>query len=97
MPNAFVLTAQARDDLVALRDFIARDDPRAALRLLESLRAAFRRLAEFPEIGRERPDLASRPVRTWPVGPYLIVYETAARTTILRVVSGYRDLPELFD
>ncbi|WP_161539636.1 type II toxin-antitoxin system RelE/ParE family toxin [Paramagnetospirillum kuznetsovii] len=95
MADSYVLTLRARNDLAEIRDYISQHDPRAALHLLESFRESFRRLGEYPRIGRERDDLASRPVRTWPVGQYLIVYEAGSPTVILRVVSGYRNLPEL--
>jgi len=91
----FVVTFQARDDLRQIGDYIARHDPHAAVRMLERLRDAFRHLGDNPRMGRERSDLGSRPVRCWPVGDYLVIHEGAGPVTILRVVSGYRDLGEL--
>jgi toxin ParE1/3/4 len=50
MPR-YVLSPQARDDLLELRDYIAQDNPAAARRVLNELREAMRRLAQMPELG----------------------------------------------
>lgn len=48
----------ARLDLLEIADFIARDSVDTALRVLSEIEAAAQRLAENPEIGQRRPDLA---------------------------------------
>lgn len=55
-----VLSPQAHEDLRELRDYIARDDPAAARRVLHDLREAIRRLAQTPELGHLQ--VAEQPV-----------------------------------
>jgi antitoxin ParD1/3/4/toxin ParE1/3/4 len=60
------------------------------------LRTAMTRLAEMPEIGHVREDLADEPLRFWPVYSYLIIYRPDARPLqVVRVLSGSRDITEL--
>ena len=92
----FVLSPEARDDLRENRDYIARDSAGAARRVLSELRAAMRRLAEMPELGHFREDLADEPLRFWPVHSYLIIYRPDRKPLeVVRVLSGYRDIAEL--
>ena len=92
----FVLSPEARDDLREIRDYIARDSADAARRVLSELRAAMRRLAEMPEMGHFREDLAHEPLRFWPVHSYLIIYRPDRNPLeVVRVLSGYRDIAEL--
>lgn len=92
----FILSPEARDDLREIRDFIARDSGEAALRVLAELRTAMTRLAEMPEIGHIREDLADEPLRFWSVYSYMVVYRPDSRPLeVVRVLSGYRDIAEL--
>lgn len=92
----FVLSPEARDDLRDITDFIAKDSPAAARRVLDELRSAMRRLAEMPEMGHLREDLADELLRFWPVRSYLIIYRPdRSPLEIVRVLSGYRDVAEL--
>jgi plasmid stabilization system protein ParE len=54
----FVLTPQARADLVDIWNYITEDSLESADRVLERLHAAFTRLAEMPGMGHHREDLA---------------------------------------
>ena len=54
----FVLTPQARADLVEIWNYIAEDSPENADRVLERLYAGFTGLAETPGMGHHREDLA---------------------------------------
>lgn len=86
---------QALDDLVGIRDFIARTSPRfaevTASRLLESVE----RLIDFPESGRVVPELGEPTVREVIHGAYRIIYEVQApaRITVLTVFRGTRQFP----
>jgi plasmid stabilization system protein ParE len=51
------ITESARADLREIRDYIAKDNPAAARRVVERLRAQARKLAATPGIGRKRGDL----------------------------------------
>lgn len=60
------------------------------------MKEAMRRLAEMPEIGHVRDDLADETLRVWPLYSYLIVYRPKTDPLqIIRVVSGYRDISRL--
>lgn len=58
---------------------------------MDRLERAFELLAEHPRIGRPRRDLAKRPVRTWAVRPFVIVYRDTDPVQVLRVMHGARD------
>ncbi len=93
--SGYLVAPRARDDLFEIIDYIADDNPDAALRARDRLFAAFDRLAKRPGLGHARPDLvpAAFGVRFWPVGTWLVVYRPSAPTIeIVRVLSGYRDI-----
>lgn len=93
MTHDFLLTSQATDDLMAVQDYIAQDDPAAAARVIDKCFSCFSLLADTPLIGHRREDITSAQVRFWSIYSYLIVYDPHTHPiTILRVLSGYRDL-----
>jgi toxin ParE1/3/4 len=73
------------------------DSPKAADRLVQRFYQAEDLLAQFPEIGEARPDLAPD-IRKWAVGAYLMFYRVTADTVLItRVLYGARDLPGALD
>lgn len=93
-----VLTKEARTDLQQIKDYIARDSTTAARRVVRELRAAMERLAEMPGKGHLREDLGDEALRVWVVYSYLIIYLPETKPLqVVRVVSGYRDVPKLFE
>lgn len=70
MSPRYQLTASAQRDVDQITDFIAGDNIDAALRVHEALEAAFRHLAEMPEMGHTRADLTVRPLKFWSVYSY---------------------------
>src|ERR1700759_3143467 len=58
---------------------IAEDNPDAARRVVDEIRATLGSLAKFTHQGHERPDLTSRPLRFLTVRDYLIAYAPADR------------------
>jgi antitoxin ParD1/3/4/toxin ParE1/3/4 len=57
-----------------------------------------RRLAEMPEIGHSRKDLANEPLRFWPVYSYLVIYRPEARPLqVVRVLHGSRDVRRILE
>jgi len=96
--SAARLAPRARRDLLAAVQWIAKDNPAAARALRDAVAEAARRIGEYPEIGRLRPDIADAPYRfvTLTGFPYVIVYNSERQPPlILRVLHGARDLPEL--
>jgi toxin ParE1/3/4 len=93
--SRYVITGPAKRDLADLFDYLAEDDPSAALRLDDAFREAFRNLAKLPYMGRSqehrRPNL-----RSWIVGKYLIFYRPLSDgIEVIRVLHGRRDLDAL--
>ena len=87
---------RADADLDEIWLHIAKDNVAAADRVIDRIEAAENRLAEFPQIGQARPEIRAG-LRHWPVGGYLMFYRVAEEElTVVRVVHGARDLPELF-
>ncbi|MBM3558959.1 MAG: type II toxin-antitoxin system RelE/ParE family toxin [Alphaproteobacteria bacterium] len=86
----------AQRDLAEMLGHVGRDDPRAALRLIDDIVARCERLADFPEMGRLRPDLG-RGVRYLPLGERLAFYRLEDRhVVVLRVIHGARNICHLF-
>jgi toxin ParE1/3/4 len=80
-------TRSATRDLVRLRDFIARHDPRAAARIGERLVRTIRLLREQPGLGRALEDLPG--VRELVAGDYVVRYTAQDdRIVVLRIWHG---------
>lgn len=93
----YLLAPLAKRDLQEIRDYIAKDSTTAARRVVRDLRAAMESLAEMPGKGHLREDLGED-LRAWVVYSYLIIYRPEKRPLqVVRVVSGYRDVPKLFE
>ena len=85
---------RAESDLVSIAEYIAEDDPAAALSVVSTMRYAVRVLAEHPHIGR-----AGRVERTRElvIGglPYIRPYQVVGREVrILAVLHTSRKWPE---
>jgi toxin ParE1/3/4 len=66
-------TRQALSDLLAIADYIAEANPSAAIEVEAAIRSAIDLLADFPKIGRDRPDLDARALGI-PRYPYTAYY-----------------------
>jgi toxin ParE1/3/4 len=83
-------------DLLEIWFYIAEDNDRAADRFLDLLDQKCRHLADFPESGRKREDLAPN-LRSLPVKRYVIFYRpTSKGIEVARVLSAYRDAEAIF-
>ena len=90
------ITESARADLQEIRAYIAKDNPTAARRVVERLRAKARKLAQTPGMGRSRQDLPPD-LFSFPVGTHVLFYRPQPGGIVLvRVIHGARDLPALF-
>ena len=86
----FQKTAQAEEDLIDIWLYIAQDNPAAADNLLDSFEEKGQLLAENPELGQARPDIAED-FRYLPVGRYLMLYRMIPNgVELVRVVQGMR-------
>jgi plasmid stabilization system protein ParE len=94
----YTVSRRARADLIDIQDYIARDNPAAAERVVDDILLAFEKLAERPQMGQIRQDLTNRPVRFWSVYSYMIVYQDSEDGIgIARVLSSFRDISTLLD
>jgi plasmid stabilization system protein ParE len=77
-------TEQARSDLVRLHEFLAPVDPRAAARIVRSLRQTPSRvLPDNPRLGARLPHFAPREVRRLFVDDYEVRYELRSDMIVL--------------
>jgi plasmid stabilization system protein ParE len=72
--TSYILAPEALQDLQELWDYIATENLDAADRVIDTLFAAFERLAAMPGLGHTREDLTDRPLRFWTVDAYLVLY-----------------------
>ncbi len=86
----------AEIDLLEIWFYIAEDNDQAADRFLDLLDQKCQHLAEFPQSGRRREDLAPE-LRSFPVKRYVIFYRpTSQGIEVARVLSAYRDAEAIF-
>jgi len=97
MSPKFRLTQPAIQDIEQIADYIAsRSGLDRAARFLSNLDAKFAKIAQFPNIGRQRDEILPL-LPTLSIDNYLTLYMPIGQNVeIFRVVSGYRDLSALF-
>jgi toxin ParE1/3/4 len=92
-----VWSEPASRDLEEIGEYIAKDNPAAARRVVRAVEAAVRRLARFPHSGRpgHRENIRELVIaRT----PYIVPYRVHRdRIEILAVFHGARDWPDTFN
>jgi toxin ParE1/3/4 len=87
------LTAAAREDLLALWEYIAVHDELAADRYLDQVRERAMELIPHPELGRSRPEIFPE-IRSLLCRNHLIFYRIEKEMIqVLRVLHGSMDLP----
>lgn len=85
---------RAESDLVSIAEYIAEDDPVAALSVVSTIRDAVRVLAEHPHIGRAGRVEGTRELVIGGL-PYILPYQVAGRKVrILAVFHTSRKWPE---
>lgn len=96
MKKRFTLSAQARQDLKDIKDYIARDSLNRAEAFVRSIAERFQKLADFSSMGRSYEELFPN-LRGFPVGNYIIFYRPNEQgVSVERILSGYRDIDALF-
>ena len=86
-----VWTRQSREDLDAIKEFIARDAPRTAEAFVERLMAKTDRLKRFPFSGSVVPELNREDIREIFCGNYRIIHRsTEVIVEVLTVHHGAR-------
>jgi toxin ParE1/3/4 len=93
--NRLVVTPRAAIDLEEIGDYIALDNPGAAVQMIDRLEEMSVLLRDHLRIGMMRNDIA-KGVRAFPVGSYLILFRAFdAGVEIVRYVHGARRLKGL--
>ena len=95
--SQYRLSDRAEADLDEIWSYVAESSVNGANHLLDEIYEALIKVASMPEMGHLRQDLVAEPLRFWSVHHYMIAYRPGTDPIeIVRVVSGYRDLPKLF-
>ena len=90
-----VWTRQSREDVAAIKEFIARDAPRTAEAFVERLTARTDRLKLFPFSGSVVPELNRENIREIFCGSYRIIHRASEEIVeVLTVHHGARLLDE---
>ena len=90
------ISPEAENDLLDTWLYIAEDQPINADRYLDKLQEKAQKLAEFPDLGRDRPELAER-LKSFPVDRYNLYYTvTETKLILVRVLPGDRDITTIF-
>ena len=71
MSKSYFFSALARQDLIDINDYIAKNDIDAADRFLDRIYEKCQLLANFPNMGAKRDELMPG-LRSFPVGDYLV-------------------------
>lgn len=92
-----IVGLKASQDLREIENYIAQDNPQAAVDFVEQLAGRFDELTQFPGIGRKRDDIRVG-YRSVSVKDYLIFYRVSGDVVeIMHVLHGRRDLPKAFN
>lgn len=90
------ISLEAESDLLDTWLYIAEDQPINAYRYLDKLQEKAQKLAEFPELGRDRPELAEG-LKSFPIDRYNLYYTvTESKLILVRVLPGDRDITAIF-
>lgn len=92
--SRIVWTDRALDDLRTIGDYIARDNPVAAARWVETLMMTVERAARAPLAGRKLPEKGRNDLREVLQRTYRIVYRVREdQIDVLTIFEGHRLLP----
>lgn len=95
MSSRVYWTRQARADLRAIREHIARNAPATARAYVRKLRSKVGRLKQFPFSGEVVPEIGREDLREVLLGNYRIIYRLSeSRVDILAVFHGSRIFDE---
>lgn len=98
MAAALIWSSEALDDIDAIAEFIARDSPHHARRVVEGLFELGDQALEHPRAGRVVPELGDSLVREHFLYSYRLIYEIGSdRIEVLAVLHGRRLLESMGD
>ena len=94
--SQFIISPAASQDLEEILDYLSQQDLRAGEQFLAEFSQKCRNLARFPNMGRSYTNLAPQ-LRGVVMQSHIVFYRNSGNgVEIIRVISGYRDLPSLF-
>lgn len=94
--SRFRISTQAAQDIENIWKYVAPNNLKAANRLFDTLRESFPKLAKFPQMGRERSELAPF-LRSFLVKNYLIFYRPIDEgIEIVRILHGSQEIETIF-
>ncbi len=94
---SFRLLSPAIDDLDELEDWVLQNfGVDLAAKTHFGLINDFQTLANFPRLGRLRPDITKESLRFFRSGHYYIVYRPGSPLLIHRIIHTARDLRQIF-
>jgi toxin ParE1/3/4 len=92
-------TRVAAQDLQAIVDYLASENPTAAMDVLDALQASARSLESMPERGRIVPELRDQGIDTWRElieAPWRVLYRIDEGSVwILAVIDGRRNVEDV--
>ena len=89
------ISPSARQDLLAIFDYIARDKPIAAANWIDTIEEKCELLASAPESGEQCQEYGAN-IRSSTVGRYVIFYRPVGEgIEVIRVIPGDRDIRSL--
>lgn len=95
--SQFVLSPAASQDLEEIVDYLSEQNLDVGEQFLAEFSQKCRSLSRFPNMGRSYADLAPQ-LRGVLLQGYIVFYRNFEQgIEIVRVMSGYRDLPALFE
>ncbi|MFK0734391.1 MAG: type II toxin-antitoxin system RelE/ParE family toxin [Gloeotrichia echinulata GP01] len=94
--SRFRISTQAAQDIENIWNYVATNNLQAADNLFDTLRTSFPKLAKFPQMGRDRSELAPF-LRSFVVKNYLIFYRPIEEgIEIVRILYGAQDITRIF-
>jgi toxin ParE1/3/4 len=93
----YLINVLASQDLNEIADYFTSSNIEAGERFFQDFACRCQQLVNFPNLGRSYAEIRSN-LRGLPLDGYIIFYRILGDgIEILRVLSGRRDLPPLFD
>lgn len=96
---AILWAAVAEKDLLGIVDFIADDDPGAALKILNKIKAGTARLDHSPRRGRIVPELLKQGIsryREIVIKPWRVIYRIEEKMVyVVSVIDGRRNVEDV--
>jgi toxin ParE1/3/4 len=87
-----IFSVMAEEDLEAVADYIAVDNPRRAISFVQELRKQCMDLSRFPNSHTRFPELG-REARIMPYKNYVVLYRVLDKSVIIeRIINGARDI-----